>query len=177
MKTRRGFVSNSSSTSFTFCFKGRSVKALSDVILTQYRDRFRLSYDEYHCNALDIIEAIERVAQTSGRLKTIKEHMEFIKTEIENNESEIAEEGRESMAASGSGCFYTFLQERKQELERQLVIFKQAEKRGLNTVLVIGFGDNDGDVSGGDIGMAMDYEGRNISIDAKDLVVFTEQNR
>jgi hypothetical protein len=81
------------------------------------------------------------------------------------------------MAASGSGCFYAFLQERKQELESKLVILKQAEKRGLNTVLVIGFGDHDGDVSGGDVGMAMDYEGRNISIDARDLIVFTEQNR
>jgi hypothetical protein len=125
---------------------------------------------------LDVVGAIERVVPNSKLLKT-KEHIELIKTAIKNNKDQIAEEEVKSMAASGSGCFYTFLQERKQELEKQLDILRKAQERGLNAVIVIGFGDNDGEVSGLDLGIVMDYEGRNISIDAKDLVVFTEQNR
>ncbi len=126
---------------------------------------------------MDVVEAIERVVQNSKRLQTTKEHIKFIKIEIEDNEDKMVEEGRKSMATSGSGCFYTFLQERKQELEKQLIVLQKAQERGLNAVIVIGFGDNDGEVSGLDLGIVMDYEGRNISIEAKDLVVFTEQNR
>lgn len=39
------------------------------------------------------------------------------------------------------------------------------------------WGDNHGDISGGETGYAMDYEGRRIRINSDDLIVFTEQNR
>ena len=59
MKTRNGFVSNSSSTSFTFCYKGDGIKPLTDLILTKYREQFNRSYDEWSCRAQDVVEAIE----------------------------------------------------------------------------------------------------------------------
>jgi hypothetical protein len=54
---------------------------------------------------------------------------------------------------------------------------EDAIKAGFTKALIINFGDNHGDVCGGDVGNTMDYEGRNIHINKPDLIVTTEQNR
>jgi len=53
----------------------------------------------------------------------------------------------------------------------------EAKRKGFTRLLKVDFGDNNGDISGGNIGTAMDYEGRKIRINTSDFIVFTEQNR
>jgi len=55
------------------------------------------------------------------------------------------------------------------------MILNRTKSKGLNSVLQIGFGDNHGDVCGGDVGTVMDYEGRHIRINKDDFVVITEK--
>ena len=52
-----------------------------------------------------------------------------------------------------------------------------AQKQKLNKTLLIGFGDNHGEIRGGDIGYTMDYTGRRTNINNNDLIIFTKQNR
>lgn len=182
MKIRNGFVSNSSSTSFTFCFKGKKnkgVKPLCDLILTKYSECFSRSYDEWHCNAQDVVEAIGRCYKQTGEWnkaecvsidKVIgdnKFYLEIIKKDIKD-----AEDKKETDA----WIFRHFL-EKKQELESKIKILDNIKKKGLTTLLLMDFGDNHGEVCDCDLGRAMDYDGRYIDINGKDLVVFTEQNR
>ena len=65
----------------------------------------------------------------------------------------------------------------KAQHQEEIEKLQVSKKNGLTSVLVIGFGDNDGDISGPGLGSVMDYDGRSININEKDFVVWTEQNR
>jgi hypothetical protein len=177
MKTRHGFVSNSSSTSFTFCYKGEGIKPLTDLILTKYREQFNRSYDEWSCRAQDVVEAIENCFRSDHDWHKVSPVS--IDNILENYNAGLkeimtyVEEAKDKPSSIWPGQGNYFL-EKKQETEDKIKKMKAVKKRGLTTVLVIGFGDNHGEVSGGNLGHAMDYDGRNIDINAKDLVVFTE---
>ena len=169
MKKRNGFVSNSSSTSFTFIFKGDTVQDLSKTI-QKYGKCFDLEYmywDDncYSCNAQDVSEAIE--AYIDDPKNMLNRHDKVSVILIDDYIEVIIKEIKESTGYRG----YV------DDLKKQLVKIQSAKKKGLTSVLNIEFGDNDGDISGGDLGYCMDYEGRYISIDKKDFIVYTEQNR
>lgn len=169
MKIRNGFVSNSSSTSFTFCFKGKNIKDLTDLILTKYRDSFKRSYDEYHCNALDVVKAIEECIKECVSIdKVILDTMAILEGTLEYTERHKDKKDR---------YFIEMELRLKQELENKIEKLKGIREKGLNSVVIIGFGDNHGDVSGGNIGYAMDYGGRDIDINNDDLVVFAKMDR
>jgi len=174
MKIRNGFVSNSSSTSFTFCYKGKGIKPLTNLILTKYSSNFERCYDEWSCNASDVVKAIENCFEHGNKWDKIKpvhidkiiEQEEFsLKRVIEDMEQEKDEYWKQRSI------------EREQTLEAKIRKLQSIKEKGLTTVLIVGFGDSHGEVSGGSIGYAMDYDGRCIDINGKDLVVFTEQNR
>ena len=189
MKTRTGFVSNSSSTSFTFIFKGNDVKALCDTIW-KYRDHFKLSCDfgwsnladsVYHCNAQSVVEAIEGAFEQYKNDKydklevvSIDKHIENLVGTIRNNDETIAEDKKKNEKLYSCVDIYERYNERVSEDIKQL---RAAKKKGCTSVLVIGFGDGDGEVSGGDVGYCMDYKGREIHLYEKDFVVLTEQCR
>jgi hypothetical protein len=188
MKIRNGFVSNSSSTSFTFVFKGDNVKDLSEKIL-KYKSHFNLSFDtswpgydgtQYYCNALDVVEAIENCVVTPKyeddkvSVCDIDEYIGSLVELIKENDREIEKEKKEENKRYNLfDLFYSFNQDLKAKIEK----LRGAKKNGLTSVLIIGFGDNNGNISGGDLGYCMDYEGRYISIDEKDFLVLTEQDR
>jgi len=192
MKIRHGFISNSSSTSFTFIFKGNGVEDLC-AILPSYASNFRLRYemwsmmdnDEkeiYRCDVNDIINSLKSVVKDRPKeedyytvyARHIDEVLESIKEEIEQAKERQIE--------------FFLREDRPEYLERQYchhldelideeMNIEDAKNRGLDCVIQIGFGDNHGDIQGGRIGIAMDYEGRYIRINQDDLVVITEQNR
>lgn len=171
-------------------FKGDDMKGLEDMIL-KYRDSFKLSFDAgwgdtndmvYHCNALDVIESIGGAAKRYKDSEwdrvaviAIDDYIASVVEDIKRNDKDIAEEKKSG--DTGRYSLFSLYEDHNRQLKTQLERARGAKKKGLNSVLVIGFGDNHGQVCGGDVGMCMDYEGRRIDIDESDFKVITEQNR
>jgi len=184
MKIRNGFVSNSSSTSFTFCFKGATIDALYDAI-HKYSKHFQLSFDAgwgyeesiHSCNAQDVIDAIRGACARHSEYEWENITVVPIEDQIEELRASISEIRKELKKEDEKPVMRDIYFRHLSDLESHLNKLKSANKKGLTDVAVIGFGDNHGHISGGDVGYAMDYEGRNISIEKDDFMVFTEQNR
>ena len=187
MKIRNAFVSNSSSTSFTFCFKGNDIETLYAMIL-KYNKYFKLAfncYDDitYSCNALDIVNSIKCVMKSNEKAEEwckikIVPVDDIVKREeesIKEYEKEIEKEEKEKNPNRTWSIEY--LEQDIRHCEKTIKNFERIKKNGLDHAIQIGFGDNHGEVCGGDIGYSMDYEGRSIHILEKDFAVFTEQNR
>lgn len=170
MKMRFGFVSNSSSTSFTFCYEGEGIKPLTDLITGKYRNLFSRRYDEWSCDAYDIARELDRCFENKEIFPI------SVNKAIKNEKDNLAYVLEELMTEKDS-YFRQRCIEQKFDLEHKIMKLKSAKDKGLDTVIVVGFGDNHGNVQGSNVGYAMDYDGRNIDIDTKDLVVCTEQNR
>lgn len=146
------------------------------MILLKYRGQFKRHYDEWSCNALDVAEAIERsVGSDSDFHRTTPINIDEIILETKFNLEDITEDIESE--SENKDAYLRYSLELKQELEDKIKRLESIKDRGLTTVLVIGFGDNHGAVQGGNVGYAMDYDGRYIDIDSGDLVVFMEQNR
>jgi len=64
-----------------------------------------------------------------------------------------------------------------EDSKEKISYVKKLINKGFNTAIMIGFGDNDGEISGGAVGITMDYEGRGIKMNEPDFVIMTEQNR
>lgn len=177
MKIRNGFVSNSSSTSFTFCFKdkGNGIDDLLDMIVSQkYKNNFQRSFDEWFCNATGVADAIKASVERGGEWNEAKVvSIDKIIADEKDDLKHIKEVIKEAEKKNWTGYYL----ERKDCLEEKIKKLQKIKKNGLDSVLVIGFGDNDGEVCGGSVGHAMDYDGRYIGINTNELVVFTEQNR
>jgi hypothetical protein len=171
VKIRNGFVSNSSSTSFTFIFKGSSADDLYAMI-NKYNQYFDLYYDisnvdgtsiPVHCTAEDVINALKTLKLN---VVPIKEHRIDIHKHLKQYEL------YDRHDKEGDFWVQTIVDQVMKEED-----LKDAEKNGFTCSVVVGFGDNNGDISGGDIGYCMDYEGRAIHINKPDFIVTTEQNR
>ena len=177
MKIRKGFVTNSSSTNFIFGFKGDTVDDLVKAI-QNHPDAFRLCYVGgwkepiyYKCNADDVTKAIVEVFNRETKYDferiEIKDPLKLIE-EIENRWKE-EKEYEDEVGVSISDYI-------EKMYNKKILYLKEIAERGMS-VLEIEFGDNHGHIEGGDLGMAMDYEGRYIEIFSDDLIVVTEQNR
>ena len=183
MKTRNGFVSNSSSTSFTMCFKGEDISGLYKMIekYSNYFDLFNawIRDDEMlRCSAQDVIDAIKSVkvihmhdnnedTWDTCQLYTIDEYLSAL------NESLERMQGRKCKENS----FSSWIMEHIFKLQDEIVETKRLKERGINKVFKVHFGDHDGPFAGTDIGLIMDYEGRDIRINKEDFYVTTEQAR
>ena len=184
MKIRHGFVSNSSSTSFTLCFKGEKLEDLCERI-KKYSKHFDLSFELdswggnrgelLHCDSKDVIEAIKeawekykndkwdelKILSVDEVVGVWKEHLRFF------------EDSKKESGCSGPHYYDDDIKEADDNISKLL----KAKSKGLGNAVVIGFGDNDGHVCGTDVGQVMDYQGRHIEIDKDDLIVFTAQER
>ena len=192
MKIREGFVSNSSSTSFTFCFKGDKLQTLYEMIV-KYSKYFELSMDEPYyfdkskdtisCDAADVVKSIKAVVKANRKSKWYKIEVisldDLIRKYQEILDSDTREFEREKKDPKNtndewSSIFYTQDIAHNKKLIQKV---NRLKEKGLTHCVEIGFGDNHGDICGGDIGNLMDYEGRNISISNNEFAVFTIQNR
>ena len=177
MKIRTGFVSNSSSTSFTFIFKGSKIKELF-YLITKYDQYFDLYFTPYeekklHCTAEDVVKSMKRVKSNSD-LVSIKSFHQNIESEIKLLEKRIEKVKCDRVSKEFEAKWdeeYLF------EILNKKSSIEEAIEEGFEKVLIIDFGDNHGDISGGKVGYCMDYEGRSIDINKPDLIVTTEQNR
>ncbi len=172
MKIRQGFVSNSSSTSFTFMIKGDKMEDVYDLIkkYNQYFDLYYSSWDDekMHCTADNVVKAIKEVKN----VKLIR--IEKFKKDLEEHRERISKELEKEKSKDYLNDWY--FKDLMDMMEKEITI-DDTVKSGFKNVLIIGFGDNDGEISGDPIGTTMDYEGRCISINKPDFIVFTEQNR
>jgi hypothetical protein len=112
----------------------------------------------------DVIEAIRGLENL--RIKNIDELKNVLLEDLSFWEER-------SNSHTGDKWYKSYVEKTKTFI-REVDSFKE---KGLVTVFEIGFGDNDGDISGTGVGSTMDYEGRNIYITEKDFAVRTEQNR
>jgi len=172
MRIKNDFVTNSSSTCFLFAFKGETKKDLYQSIMA-HEMTFWLSmaYDGFHseipeeennqilCSATDVINALRSIRK---KLKVIS-----IDEKIEEIQKSIKEWGKHENMFVG----YIY------ECFSRLAILLYARERGINKVVEVCFGDNDGPFAGTKIGLLMDYEGRDITLYSDDLIVLTEQRR
>lgn len=187
MKIRSGFVSNSSSTSFTFIFKGNSVEDLC-AILPKYASYFDLRHDDFddeihRCNVQDIINALRSVVKDPSQKKEDDWELVFPISIDEKNKDIDASEKRwkeylaEEMKMSPNNWGDNLILSEMSSIWDERRTLKKAQKRGLDCVIEIGFGDSHGAISGPGLGSTMDYEGRHIRINKDDLIVYTRQNR
>jgi len=191
MKIKADFVTNSSSTSFTFIFRGNSILDLFEK-MRKYKNKFEIEYeypeycDEYmngpiKINVEDIISSIEEGIAKNNKYYE-KDDIDYVRIgDIEALEERIIpnldyclKEVADNIVNNKRTPQYVF--DEINTFNNQLDILEKAKKKNMKS-LVIGFGDNHGEVCGTPVAFAMDYEGRNIKIDKPDLIVYTEQNR
>jgi hypothetical protein len=181
MKTRQGFVSNSSSTSFFFIIKEPTEKCLYDMI-RKYKDRFNLSTkwdntENTSCNHIDVIDELEKVFAKAPRNEWDEPLGFSILSKIGDLEIEIEENKQRSIDSKEPDYARKWWREDIYRAESDIGLLKEASKNGLTWIYNIQFGDNHGDVCGGRIGCTMDYAGQGMEINTPDFVVYTEPNR
>lgn len=180
MKIRHGFISNSSSTSFTFCIKDKSFNTLYSLI-KKYKDKFDLDVDygddcKYSCNADMVIKEIKKVVRRKGKYSKVE--IITIDDEIKRIDDNISTIKRCIKKDKEKNYDYSYW---KKYIKRYDAIKKcrlnKAKELGLNYAIRLGFGDNHGDIRDGNVGYTMDYAGRNIKLVKDDFIIYTEQNR
>jgi hypothetical protein len=153
--------------------KGDSIEDLYKL-LRKYHKKFDIGFDEYKTNAEEIIEAIKCLEpitknKWSGyRLNSIADTL--------FNYNKRMHEIIEYLKADKPFLQEYYITELK-DIKDKIEVVKKLRNKGFTTTIMIGFGDNDGDISGGNVGNTMDYEGRYLNIREDDFVIMTDQNR
>jgi len=184
MKIKHDFVTNSSSTGFIFLFKGDKRTDLFRQMV-KYEDKFKL-FNEYgtgadYIDVWDIIREIDPILSSSkedpwylpGPLKLndlLERHEGELKEYEKTLKEELKRESEEEIHWKSSEYTINYIK----EIKEKIIKVKEAIHNKLDHYVEISFGDNDGMISGGRIGMTMDYSGRNINIDQKDFIVLIE---
>ena len=185
MKIKHDFVTNSSSTGFIFLFKGDKRTDLFRQMV-KYEDQFKL-YNEYHgsggdyIDVWDIIREMDPLLSSSredpwylpGPLK-IKDLLERHEGELKEHEKTLKEELKREAEKQEAWTSSDWTKEYIETLKEKIVKVKKAIHNSLDHYIEVSFGDNDGMIQGGKVGMTMDYSGRSIELNQKDFMVMIE---
>ena len=171
MKARWGFVSNSSSTSFTFLFKGDSFEDLYAMI-RKYSCHFERHEEwggdiSWHANAESVIQSIKDEIIKQPKKKYHFDDIELMKTE--NVLKEAKDELEQYQNYKKENPDYKDSPEDWMPISNEIFRLEDAIKNGLDTACEVEFGDSHGIV--GSVGCAMDHQGRNIQLECKDFIV------
>lgn len=184
MKIKADFVTNSSSTSFTFVFKGSDKFDLYKLML-KHAESFDLENEYWgdgngRIDVWDVIRAMDGVIRNDDRDMWILPGMLSIDSHLINLRSQLdgtKEYLKKAESEEGGIKLNDWMIEAKVDEEKRVKQFEELVNKGFKTIFQIGFGDNHGEIQGGLIGTTMDYAGREININKDDFVIFTEQDR
>lgn len=197
MKTRNGFVSNSSSTSFTFIFKGDNFNDFARL-MKKYKKHFKLSYPDAWWSGeentsteydyQDIINAIrcvidrEKIPEYEDKVAIlpvetlIKEYQEQIKLYEEEVQDILFQRAKDDEAKREYDYVNSddYLRIYQDGLESFRAGIQKLEKRRNHIYIKLEFGDNHGQIQGRGLGATLDQMGREIKLEEEDFWLLTE---
>lgn len=173
MLFRLGHVTNSSSTTHILMWKGDldNLRELLEAHIECFRLTHEIGWDEtareVTLDPEEVINAIIRVIRDEHRVTPVKTWVAQVEHELRRLE-------RDQEADQNSVHWRDYWAQRTQVLQRRIAL---VNAKGYTAMAAVDFGDNHGDVRGCDMGIVMDYAGRNIHIVTPKLAHTTEQNR
>lgn len=159
MKKRNGFVSNSSSTCFTFLFKSEEYE---EIVKSLYRNKKEFSV--IRCDPDEVVKSIVKHIDNKG-LSDVSEKLEEVNETIESLKKNIVDHNISFMR----DLYYDFINRNS--------YLKHCYENGFNNYIDIYYGDNEGDEAGTDVAICMDMNSFHINIENNDFVVVKESNR
>jgi hypothetical protein len=199
VKIRNGFVSNSSSTSFVFVFKGKEFDDFAQL-MSKYRKYFNISYSDpwwveetdgrehtpSSFNYGDIVNAIEcTIKRFVGKedawdkveILPIDKLIQDLKDSIVYHSEYIKKEEEERRKQKDkyyrSPSYMEYLKEALEEDHKRLNTCSKLKGKGYSYIK-ISFGDNHGQISGIGLGATMDYGRDQVKVNEKDLIVYVD---
>jgi hypothetical protein len=186
MKIKQDFVTNSSSTGFIFLFKGNQRTDLFEKMV-KYGDKFKL-YNEYHGSGGDYIDVWDLIKELDPILSSTKEDpwylpgptetsklLEKLEDELKHTKETLKEELKNEKENPDKGWKSSnWTKDSLVDIEARLKKVKAAVECGLDHYVEVSFGDNDGMICGGKLGVTMDYSGRDIDLNQRDFKVMVE---
>lgn len=153
MKIKRDFITNSSSSSYVFIFNGDKIDLYK--LLFKYKDILEerindSAWVDNNFDMWDLIRELDKVIRDDKASET----KSWLFPSIENIEEK--------------------LHNLKEYESNERDIFMDAIAKGFTSVLMLNFGDNEGEISGTDLSSAVDHA--RINIDESDFIIISESN-
>jgi len=161
MLIKRDFVTNSSSTSYIFVFRGRELNDLYSVMKDNWRS-FEFIDEIYNVNVYEVIKIINekdyvKVIDINDKIKEIEKNIITYKRLIKDERDK-------------SSIYLEYYKDEIEKDEKLIELLKYKERKGFKSISTCGFSDHNGNLSE----CKMRYE--RIKIDNDKLVVLVTGN-